>query len=275
MEVIAASSSGPAVHDRLLVEWAPRADRNFRARLYYDGHDYRFWIEGGGWFSIDPTVPLISVPDADDAVRREERLWGIPAMLCFMHRDGVPIHAASVEVNGSGVLLAAPGGSGKTTLAAGFFQAGHRLLSEDHSYLRPVPWPSVVPGPAFLRVRRDVIRSLEFAGSRVANESDDRVSVELPESRRGNCQPVPLRAIVMLRTATDKVKITRADPAEAIRDLWALTFRVPGDGELTKCFTGLVDVVRTTPVWNFYHAWLATDLPTTVELIRTTCLSDG
>lgn len=275
LEIFAASCSGPAAHDRLLLEWTPNPRRSFHARLYSDGHEYRFWSASSGWFSIDPTVPRIAVPEVDDATRREEHLWGIPTMLCFMHRDGLPIHAAAVDVNGSGLLFAAPGGSGKTTLAASFFQAGHRMLSEDYSYVRFAPFPSVVPGPAFLRLRRDVVDSLGFSLSRVVSESDDRLSIALPEGSRGNCQPVPLRAIVMLRTTEDRVKITRAHPAEAIPDLWALTFRVPGDRGLSKCFTGLVDVVRNIPVWNFYQAWRTADLPTAVELIRTTCLLDG
>ena len=59
-------------------------------------------------------------------------------MLCFRARGDTALHAAAVEVDGQAVVLGAPGTFGKTTLAAAFHAAGHRLLSEDTTCIRGV-----------------------------------------------------------------------------------------------------------------------------------------
>src|SRR5438034_1082947 len=120
------------------------------------GAAHRMWTDLEGWFEIDAANRSVTVPPCSDPVRREERFWGVPVSLCYLLRGDVGIHAAAVEVEGAGVLLAAPGRSGKTTLAGAFLAAGHRLLSEDLSCCRSSPVPLLLPGPAMLRVRRDV-----------------------------------------------------------------------------------------------------------------------
>jgi hypothetical protein len=51
--------------------------------------------------------------------------------------DEVPLHAASVDVDGSVVALAGPSGSGKSTLAAALVLSGGRLVAEELSALTP------------------------------------------------------------------------------------------------------------------------------------------
>jgi len=41
------------------------------------------------------------------------------------------------------------------------------------------------------------------------------------------CSPVPLRAVLLLRHADEGIRIEPAPPAQAVRDLSALSFRVP------------------------------------------------
>ena len=73
-----------------------------------------------------------------------------------MARGDLAVHAAAVDVDGSALLLAAPGRYGKTTLAAAFAGQGYRLLAEDTTCYRPSSDPSVLPGLAMLRIRPDV-----------------------------------------------------------------------------------------------------------------------
>jgi len=252
----------------LLTEWTPIPGRRVWARLYADGQGYRLWVEGYGSFGVDPRAPGVKLPrGADNAVRREERLWGVPAMLCFLARGDLPLHAASVDVGGEAVILAAPGYFGKTTLAAGFEAGGYRVLSEDVSCIRLYPEPSVVPGPAMLRVRRDVAHRLVLPGAREVAASDNRVHFSLDPKRRGDSSPVPVRAVVLLRGADDGIALERVGSSEALRDLWPLSFRLPTAEDRERCFDGITRLAASVPLWNLFRPLRLGDLGRVVERV--------
>src|SRR4029453_8171040 len=117
----------------------------------------------------------------------------------FLPRGALPLHAAAVDLDGSAILLAAPGYHGKTTLAAAFLGAGFRILTEDIACCRVGELPTLFPGPAMLRVRRPSYERLEFPGTRVVAEEPGRVHLALEGSARGDGTPVPLRGIVLLQ----------------------------------------------------------------------------
>jgi hypothetical protein len=252
----------------LVTEWTPIPGRRVWARLYADGPRYRLWVEGYGSFGVDPQAPSVELPTgADSAVRREERLWGVPAMLCFLARGDLPLHAASVDVGGEAVLLAAPGYFGKTTLAAGFDAAGYRVLAEDVSCIRFSPEPCVVPGPAMLRVRQDVADRLVLPRARAVASSDNRVHFSLDPDRRGDSSPVPLRAVVLLRGADDGIALDRVPAAEALRDLWPLSFRLPTVEDRARCFDGIARLAASVRLWNLIRPLRLPDLGRVVERI--------
>jgi hypothetical protein len=236
--------------------------------LYQEGDSYRLWVEEGGSFQIDPRVPRVEIPAGfESPVRREERVWGIPALLCFLSRGDFPLHAAAVEVDGRAVLLAAPGYSGKTTLAAGFDSAGYRVLSEDVSCIRLTSTPALVPGPAMLRVRKDVAGSLQLPGAREVTVGDDRVHFSLDPDRRGDCTPIPIRSVVFLRPGNRDVKLEPVAPVEALRDLWALSFRLPTVEDRERCFRDLTILLNAIPVWDLSRALRLDGLRRVVERI--------
>lgn len=272
LHVVESHDEGLNRRSELLVEWTPRPGRPIHARLFRDRSLYRLWVSGGGWFAIDVRRGVISLPESADTVQREERLWSIPAALCMLYRRDLPIHAAAVEVNGTALLLAGPGRFGKTTLAAAFLQAGHRPLSEDQSCVHLVPAPCVIPGPAMLRVRRDVFREVWPAGTRIVAEYPDRVSLALDNRLRGDCGPIALGAIVLLRGSTGAMRVERLRPAEALPDLWALSFRLPSETDWKRCFTSISTLVRSVPVWNFYRPLRCEALPASVDHIISDCL---
>jgi hypothetical protein len=268
LEVSESSIERVGRDDQLLIAWTPVPELPFHARLYSDGSHYRLWIDGGGWFSIDPKRQRIVVPQGRNPVRTEERLWGIPAILAFLARGDLPLHAAAVEVDGHAILLAAPRMFGKTTLAAAFVRSGYRLLSEDVSCVRlSSRTPSVIAGPAALRVRRDVADRLDLPSVRVVAETEERVHFAIDEARRGDCTPVAIRAIALLKPSADGLLLERAGIPDAIRDLWALSFRVPTDADRARCFKGVSDVGASVPVWNLSHPHGLEDLAATVERI--------
>jgi hypothetical protein len=248
------------------MEWRPTATNPFDARLYESGDTFRLWVAGTGWFVIDTARSRIEIPEAGDEVRREERLWGVPAQLCLLARGDLPIHAAAVDVDGGAVILGAPGGWGKTTLAAAFLNAGHRLLSEDVTCVRPGAPPLVVPGPAMLRIRPDVAERLEIPGAEVVAESDDRVHLAVKPELRGDCSPVPLRAAFLLRDAA-AAAVRPVPPTEALRDLWALSSMLPTRHGLARAFEELADVVARVPVWNLDRRPTIEALPETIRLV--------
>ena len=253
--------------------WEPSAANPFHAKLYGDLEaGYRLWIGGLGWYQVFPEAPEIRVPPDVDPVLREERLWGIPATLCFLARGDIPLHAAAVEVGGSAILFGAPGRFGKTTLAAAFLAAGHRILSEDVSCLRLSEIPWVLPGPAMLRVRTDSFAQLRLPGVQPVARDADRVHVKLDVRSRGGPEPVPMRAVVLLRGASERPTLEREDPAVAVRDLWALSFKVPTDADRVRCFQAVADVASDVPVWNLRRPLRFDALPQVVEAVIEMCL---
>lgn len=241
---VAAPAAGAGPADELLLEWRPTDELPLEAQLYGRPGGYRLRI-AGGWFAVDPAAPRIEVP-AEGGVRTEERLWGLPALLCFVARGDLPLHAAAVEADGGAVVLAAPRTYGKTTLAAAFHSSGRRVLAEDTTCVRLGGEPAVVPGPAMLRLRHDVAERLDLPRVRRLADDDDRVHYALEDP--GDCEPVPLRGIVFLEEGDGKAELEEVERPDALRDLWALSFRLPTEEDVARSFAGVTDLASTVPV---------------------------
>ncbi|HEX6399242.1 MAG TPA: hypothetical protein VF108_02070 [Actinomycetota bacterium] len=271
LEVIEDDSQPGDIGEPLL-RWF-EGDRSL-VRLYEQPGEYLMWVEGDDWFRIDPGPPSITCIGNVGGPRREARIFGLPAALCFMTRGDVAVHAAAVDVDGSALLLAAPGRFGKTTMAAAFAGQGYRLLAEDTTCYRPAAEPSVLPGLAMLRIRPDVHEHLSIPRSTVAAVDPERVFVVLDESGRGDCGPVPLRGLVFLRLwEQDEIVLERVAPDRVIQDLWTLTFNLPNDRSRTECFQAVVGLATSVPVWNLYRRLSFEQLPTVIERIVSTCLA--
>jgi hypothetical protein len=254
--------------DGPLFDWAPTDDQP-RTRLYAAGAGYRYWVDGGGSFGVEPAGRRVLVPGPPaDELRREERLWGLPAVLCFVARGDVPLHAAAVEVDNRAVIVAAPRTFGKTTLAAGFLRAGHRVLTEDIACIRLEPEPSVIPGPAMLRVRRDVAESLDLQHRvRELSRNNGRVHLAIADRERGTCEPVPLGGIVLLREEEGRPRLVPVGAADALPDLWTLGFRLPGSDAVSASFSAYVDLARSVRIWNLFRPLAIEALDATVEAV--------
>jgi hypothetical protein len=241
-------------------------------RLYAADAGYLVWIAGVGWFGVDTSVPAITVPLTSSGPIRETRLWGLPSALCYIARGDQSLHGAAVDVGGAAILLAAPRRFGKTTFAAAFVQAGHRLLSEDLSCCSAGNVPAVLPGPALLRVRHDVFRELALPNAAAVAQDDDRVYVAVDDSLRGDGAAVPLRAIVFLREADAPPRLERVAPERALPDLWTLAFRLPTESDAARCFGALTALAENVPIWNLHRRLVLADLPAAVEAVCSTCV---
>lgn len=267
MDVSVQSRAENAADGQLIVRWSPTVERPFEVRLYRSEHGFGVWIPDSGWYEVDIDARSVTIPDDADAVRREERLWGVPATLLLLARADLSLHAAAVEVDGQAIVLAAPGTFGKTTLAAAFVSAGYRLLSEDVTCVRTLDGPHVVPGPAMLRVRRDVAERIAIENVHRLTESEHRVHFAVDEQLRGDCSPLPLRAVVLLRLSDDGHRVETADAAAAVRDLWCLAATLPTDRDRTHSFAASAELVRSVPVWNFFRPLRYEELPNTIEFL--------
>ena len=251
LEVLENDGLGPA--GTTLITWHARADNPFEGTLLQDGERFRFWANDAGWYLIEPALRTITLAPGADPLRRELRMFGIPVALCSTADGDVSIHAAAVDVHGAGILLAGPGRYGKTTLAAGFARAGHRLLTEDTTRCRPDP-PAVFPGPAVLRLREDVGRRLAIAGTSLAGSLDaGRVPLIFDGARRGTSAAVPLRAIVIVREPADALRLEPARASDAARDLLALTFRLPTRAAMADTFSRLAQLTAAVPAFNLHR----------------------
>jgi hypothetical protein len=254
LEVSETRRDDPGEKGEPLREWLPRPERPFTARLFREDHRWRLWVADIGSFHIDPVASSIELPRDAPALLREERLWGIPTVLCFLARGDHSLHAASVERAGRAIVIGAPGRFGKTTLAAALVDAGYRLLSEDSTCLRlSADGVTVVPGPAMLRVRRDPDRPETIRGGRVLR-TDERIHLAIDPELRGSGDPVPADAIVLLReTETGDPRVEPVPPEEAIPDLWALSFSTPTDEDRRRCFDGVTQLAAQVPIWNLHR----------------------
>jgi hypothetical protein len=267
MHITASSSIAVGPNDELVLKWRATPGLPDESRLYRDGSQYRLWAPQLGWFLVDTQTRKIVVPDAPNTVRREERLWGMPALLCFLARGDLQFHAAAVQVGDEAIILAAPGAFGKTTLAAAFLSHGYRLLSEDVTCVRTSSVPSIIPGPAVLRLRPDVANRLEIRNAAPVGEPDDRIHLAVDMAARGDCRPVPLRAILLLRESPNGFQLEPVRPMDAVRDLWPLSFNLPTEQDRARCFAAVVDLARSVPVRNLHRPFRFEDLPATVEFV--------
>ena len=172
------------------------------------------------------------------------------------------------EVDGRALLLAAPRTFGKTTLAAGFHAAGHRLLAEDTSCLRPrAQGIELVPGPAMLRLRLDVAAELQLPDVEALGGPDDRVHYAVRPERRGDCTPVPVAGIVFLRGDAREMRLAPTPDVDAVRDLWSLSWHLPTSDDRARAFGGVADLAREVPVWGLERPVRIEDLSATVDFL--------
>jgi hypothetical protein len=259
--------------ERPLITWTPTPEKPFSARLHPATGGFILWVDGLGAFVIDPERRRVTVPVDRWGPRCEARLWGLPSVLASLGHDDVSLHAAAIEIDGRAVLLSAPGRHGKTTLAAAFHRAGHRVLSEDLCRIAVGGDPVVFPAAAMLRLRPDMRRAFgSLPETEVVLEDEDRTHLALGRAGRGTSAGVPIAAIVVL-DAGPVPELVRLPPPQAIPELWSLSFHLPTDADRQRCFLGLGAIAAAVPVHRYARPLTFASLPEAVDRIVATCLT--
>jgi hypothetical protein len=82
---------------------------------------------------------------------------------------------------------------------------------------------------------------------------------------------VPIVALVLLRESSNGVTFERVSASTVIRDLWTLSFRLPGDAARARTFTQLTRLADALPCWNLYRPVRLGSLDATVTRIVEVC----
>lgn len=119
---------------------------------------------------------------ADRSRFRTEMLEAVVLALLSCY-DRHPVHAAAVGHRGHALLLAAPGGTGKSTLAYACHEAGLDLLGDDHVRVQLAPALRIWGWPARVRLRAETAARMGAADA-ATRVTDGKLKTVI-DTRRG------------------------------------------------------------------------------------------
>jgi hypothetical protein len=232
----------------------PPADADGLWQTRIDGRELIATTSGGqlaiAWgdhcrFSFDPAERLLrwSVPDPGDPAW-QRLLLDTVAYLIALELGHEALHAAAVVTDGGGaVAIAAPSGTGKSTLTGALLAAGATLLSDDIVVVETAGDGVLAhPGPPLMNVPegralpdREVVAAL-----------DDELWTLVPVA----AEPRPLEALVLLeRRAGASTRLERLDPSPLPVIPWLLSFPRSRERERRR-FELAADLAAAVPLYR-------------------------
>jgi len=204
----------------------------------------------------------------------------LPRAIC--HEGRVVIHASAVALPDGGAL-AFSGVSGKSTLAAAFHRAGHRLLSDDCLLLKPMKGTVyAIPAYSSVRLWQDSLDAV-FADDQATKQRTRRMA---HYTRKHNLQlqadaaaqgllPSPLKALFLLEPPAStgqapSVRIAKANGMSAIMAIVEAQFAldVTDRDAVKRGFETVSEVAGCVPVWRLTYPRDFTLLSHVVDEIR-------
>ncbi len=244
-----------------------------------NGEYFHFRYQAGVDFICDKRARQIwgkwdSCLDIKDVVAY---LLGPILGFCLRLRGITCLHASGVEVNGTAIALSGPSGVGKSTLAAAFAAAGHRVLSDDVIPLKHVGDEfHAVAGYPHIRLYPNSFKNLEGIPNELPElMSDwDKCYLDLTttsyEFRQGSS---PLKVIYLLDWNTEsgkgKIEICQMAPGAAVSILAANTYRneLLDAGMKRKEFLFLCQLAKSIPVKKIRPVDDINEVPNLLEAI--------
>jgi len=212
-------------------------------RCWYASYELE---EGRCQIELPPTASFLLEPaggrvvvdsEASDAELREHRIVSSAVCTLLSMRGDLVMHASAVEIDGRAVLFCGPTQRGKSTLARALGEAGHRLLGEDGIAIELGDGgPIAYPGARGVRVRRR------------DKEGRNRIDL-LPDPGRGEPDPCPVAAVVLLGERRERLTVERV---ESVRALALLTPNLVHSGSraaIGAAFASLATLLGSTPAF--------------------------
>lgn len=167
----------------------------------------RFAVAGVADYIVEAgrriTVAPVGSPDTADV-----RLFLLGSGLGYLcHQRGIlPVHAATVDVDGEAVLLAGASGAGKSTLADAFARRGHAILSDDVSPVEVTAGRAMIL-PSLRRVRlwKDAVDNAGWDIGALERCREGMEKFSRPLHDEANVTPLPACAIFHLRRQWEKL----------------------------------------------------------------------
>lgn len=149
-------------------------------------------------------------------------------------KNGIePLHATVVAVKGSAIGFLGDCGFGKSTLAAEFLQAGHRLLTDDLLILRKTGQHVVAyPGPPRIKLFPEIARRLRSGQIDGVPMNSQTHKLIVPLSQNRTCEvAIPFAAFYALPSPHEmglatNVRVTTLSRKEAFLKLLASAFNI-------------------------------------------------
>lgn len=178
-------------------------------------YQYTALGDGSTYVRWDTVGEFLVAPDGRRVVCRRARrcsnesfqvyLLGQALSFALVKQRFEPLHATGVVVDGEGIAFLGGSGFGKSTLAAGFLAAGHRLLTDDQLILHESAGRLLAyPGPARIKLFPGVVRRFlgTDADGPAMNSGTRKLILRLPE-RCACAAAVPLKTIYCLAAPRD------------------------------------------------------------------------
>lgn len=191
---------------------------NFSYAELPDGASYAIW-NGLGEFLVSQDGRRIYCRRFDETSLESFQVYLLGQAIAFaLVKNGLePLHATCVVIDGKTVALLGDSGYGKSSLAACFLQAGHRLLTDDLLVLREATGGfQAYPGPPRIKLFPQMAR--RFLGESVSGvpmNSDTRKLIVPLELNRVWPHAAPLAAIYAI-TAPDETELEQGVRIESV-----------------------------------------------------------
>jgi hypothetical protein len=224
----------------------------------WNGEELLIVIPGVARYLV--SVDRIDVEPAEGAGMNEVcafLLGTVFGALCHL-RGIFPLHASTIELGRRCVAFTGDSGAGKSTMAAALTARGHRLVSDDVTYIRRTDTGKVQlwPGTNRLRLWESAMEGLRYAKEGVERERRGFDKFLVPAIHPVEAdRPLRLHAIYQLELAAsgEPIAIEQLRGAAAVEILLQNTFRLyiaEDTGRKGQVFAACTEMAREVPVFR-------------------------
>lgn len=206
-------------------------------------------------------------------------LFGHVLSYALVKQGHEPLHATAVEIGGAAVAFLGASGQGKSTLAAAFLQAGHRVLTDDLLLIRDVDgalcgWP----GPPRIKLFPEVAERFlpQQASATPMNPDTTKLMIRL-EGHQQHDGPVPIQSFCVLEDCEHDagIRLSSLSGTQSVIQLLGSTFntRLVTSERLRRQFLAAREWLRRIPVWRLEYPRAIDDIDLVLEAVLSRALS--